>query len=224
MNEMPARLIVKLGPNPKKEYTLSQPEITIGRSPGNAIVVPNPEVSRRHARIRRDGSNYLIEDWGSTNGTFVSGQRIMGHTILRHGDEIRLGEYITYIFVNEPEKVSFLAAERVPGPDPELTIVDANPLQSQPQESKPAPQQAPPVNLQKATKDEFILPEELDKTGRNRLRLFGCGCLVILIPLLCMATLIFLDFYEQGRFLYCGPMRPIFEIFLGPIGFAPVCP
>jgi len=224
MNEVLARLIVKLGPNPKKEYTLSQPEITIGRSPRNSVVIINPEVSRRHAMLHRDGDNYFIEDCGSTNGTFVSGQRIMGNTILRHGDEIRFGDSIALLYIKESESTVSPAVDQILIPDPEITIVDTTLPQAPADKIEREPQLSPSFALQEAAVDDFILPDQQDTTTRNRLRLFGCGCTILFLPFLCLAVLIFLDIYEQGRFLYCGPIRPFFEIFLGPIGFAPICP
>ena len=223
MNDLPAYLVVKLGPNPEKEYRLSQPETTIGRSPGNTIAIAIPEISRRHARIRREGVNYSVEDWGSTNGTFISGQRIMGKTILHHGDEIRLGDSISFLFINEPQNSGTPPRITTSSPDSELTIVDSTPLALPLTKKELEKEDGHPSLLQGVTEDEFILPDQSNNTKRNRLRLVGCGCLVILIPLFCVATLVFLDFYQQGRFLYCGPLRPIFEIFLGPLGFAPIC-
>jgi len=224
MNAVPARLIVKLGPNPNKEYTLARSEITIGRGSGNAIVIQSPEVSRRHARIRRDGNSYFIEDWGSTNGTFVSGQRVMNLTLLRNKDTIKLGDSIILLFTDEPDNIAPLAEGSVSSLEHDVTMVDAVAPQLPPSQARNEPLSAPPVVTTEAAKDDFILPNDQDTNTSNRLRIFGCGCIILLIPLLCIAVLIFLDFYEQGRLLYCGPARPLFEIFLGPLGFAPICP
>ncbi len=148
MNDVPARLIVKLGPNPEKEYTLSQSEITIGRSSGNSIVIPNAEVSRRHAKIRRDGDRYFIEDWGSTNGTFVSGQRVMGLTILRDGDKIRLADNIILQYLDEPINLNPPEEDQFVAPESEVTIVDTTPPLPSPIAKIPEPQPAPVVEIQ----------------------------------------------------------------------------
>jgi predicted component of type VI protein secretion system len=66
------------------------PGTTIGRE-GCDITVPDPEMSRRHAVIRRLDGQVAIEDVGSTNGTYVNGQRIAGVAPLREGDVVRLG-------------------------------------------------------------------------------------------------------------------------------------
>jgi hypothetical protein len=64
---------------------------TLGRE-GCDVNLPDPEVSRRHAAIRAAaGGSFAIEDLGSSNGTFVNGERVTGVTALRDGDSIRLG-------------------------------------------------------------------------------------------------------------------------------------
>lgn len=65
--------------------------VTLGRSPDATIMLDDPEVSRLHARVSRtpDG-NYLLEDLGSKNGTFVNGTRVE-RRVLAFGDKIRIG-------------------------------------------------------------------------------------------------------------------------------------
>lgn len=67
-------------------------EYIIGRSPTNDIVIVDPYVSRRHARIfYRDGKWY-IEDLGSTNGTVVDGEPLEDKPVeLKDGSEIVVG-------------------------------------------------------------------------------------------------------------------------------------
>jgi len=65
--------------------------LSLGRDPQNDTVIDHPAVSRLHARIvRRDGA-FVIADLGSTNGTFVNGERIVGERVLKPGDSIRIG-------------------------------------------------------------------------------------------------------------------------------------
>ena len=65
-------------------------EIVIGRSSECDIVLGDPNVSRRHAEIRRLGRGYSLVDLGSTNGTEVNGQRVT-ETSLMNGDVIGVG-------------------------------------------------------------------------------------------------------------------------------------
>jgi signal transduction histidine kinase len=62
----------------------------IGRDSTNPICVPDIEVSRRHCRLTREGDEFLLSDLGSSNGTFVNGDRIK-QCELRSGDQIRVG-------------------------------------------------------------------------------------------------------------------------------------
>jgi FHA domain-containing protein len=73
-----------------RDLTLDQGVTVIGRSSGCDIVVDDPNVSRRHAEIRRLGEGYSLVDLGSTNGTEVNGQRV-GETSLMNGDVIGVG-------------------------------------------------------------------------------------------------------------------------------------
>ncbi|HJL19437.1 MAG TPA: FHA domain-containing protein [Sandaracinaceae bacterium LLY-WYZ-13_1] len=66
-------------------------EITIGRDPSNTIVLENPVVSARHARITRNPQGgFLVEDLGSTNGTYLRGERITQRVVTLQ-DDIYLG-------------------------------------------------------------------------------------------------------------------------------------
>jgi S1-C subfamily serine protease len=68
--------------------------LRIGRDPGNDLRLPDPQVSRRHARVWQDGGRYYVRDESSTNGTFVNEERIAGTRELKLGDRIRVGSSI----------------------------------------------------------------------------------------------------------------------------------
>ena len=80
-------LLLFLGEKQLGTFALTKPELTIGRNPGNDILIDNVGVSRRHAVIRISGDLVVVEDLGSANGTFVNGQKITKHE-LQDGDEI----------------------------------------------------------------------------------------------------------------------------------------
>lgn len=66
--------------------------IKIGKAKDNDFIANDPHVSRYHARlIREDGGNLLLEDTGSTNGTFVNGAQIVKKRVTPT-DHIRLGD------------------------------------------------------------------------------------------------------------------------------------
>jgi hypothetical protein len=80
--------------------TLEADVITIGRSPDNDLFLDDVTVSRRHARIVRDGRGFLVEDLRSLNGTYVNRRRIERHR-LRGGDELQIGKY-KLVFIESP--------------------------------------------------------------------------------------------------------------------------
>ena len=70
---------------------LNRPEILIGRTLNNDFVIDNPSVSKNHAQISADNGGHLVSDLGSSNGTFINGQRITSATRLEDGCEVRFG-------------------------------------------------------------------------------------------------------------------------------------
>ncbi len=74
-----------------KRVPLGKGKLVIGRSDDADVVISSKDVSRRHAAISYDGTAVRIEDLGSTNGTFVNGDRI-AKTELGMKDEIRIGD------------------------------------------------------------------------------------------------------------------------------------
>src|SRR5215470_2301285 len=76
----------------ESDFPLTAEEILIGRSPENGLVLPNDEVSRRHATLRLQDDSYLLIDLDSANGTMVNGEQIKEKTLV-HGDTITMGPY-----------------------------------------------------------------------------------------------------------------------------------
>jgi two-component system cell cycle response regulator len=86
-----ASLVVLAGANVGEMYRLDGGEQVLGRASNATIRLSDDGISRRHARVVREGNQYVIEDLGSANGTLVQGERIAGRTVLQDGDKIRLG-------------------------------------------------------------------------------------------------------------------------------------
>jgi len=91
-------LIVRQGPRPGQRFSLTQTTAIIGRTAGNDVVVNHPEVSRRHASLTWDGRQFIIQDLGSANGTFVNGVRLTAPQVLQPGDAIGLGPTVLLDF------------------------------------------------------------------------------------------------------------------------------
>jgi len=78
------------GPHAGKTFRLTS-EAVIGRDPSCDIALPEDvKASRTHARIRREGTGFVIEDAGSTNGTFVNGRRVQKQALVP-GDTVLIG-------------------------------------------------------------------------------------------------------------------------------------
>ncbi|MFA6074421.1 MAG: FHA domain-containing protein [Negativicutes bacterium] len=65
--------------------------LNIGRSENNDVVIASPTVSAEHAIISFKKGNYLITDFGSTNGTLLNGEKLEGSAVIKIGDEIAIG-------------------------------------------------------------------------------------------------------------------------------------
>ena len=98
MADQSYQLTMRSGPNPGTRFPFDQEEILLGRDLSNDITVGDPEVSRRHARFFIQDDNAFIEDLGSTNGTFLNGERISSPKQLRTGDVITFGENIVMVY------------------------------------------------------------------------------------------------------------------------------
>jgi S1-C subfamily serine protease len=66
--------------------------LVIGRDPGVGLSLPDGKASREHARLTPAGDTLTLEDLGSTNGTYVGGQRIAGPVTLAGGEQITIGD------------------------------------------------------------------------------------------------------------------------------------
>lgn len=232
MNESEALLVVERGPTPNQRFPLHTEQATLGRSAGNDLVLADPEVSRRHIRIIRRADGYAVEDIGSTNGTFVNGQRISHLTLLQDGDTIDLGDTVRLRFIAPAAQPAAAPAfdrptELAPAPNPWPDPVAPPPAAPAPVAPPPPPRPEalmPPPAPAATALPAYPPPAYADDSSRRgRGLLMGCG-LVIALLLVCAGTFLILDTYDQGRLLYCGALRPLFQLVLGPFGFAPVCP
>jgi pSer/pThr/pTyr-binding forkhead associated (FHA) protein len=127
------QLVMHSGPTPGKVFPMEGDVLTIGREAGNAIVINDAEVSRKHTQFVFQGGKYIVTDLGSTNGTFVNGQRLTGQHILQPGEVISLGEQINLLF------------ESVVPVDPNATMMSAGRQSAAPRAVAPAPRPQPVV-------------------------------------------------------------------------------
>ena len=91
---MALTVVVRSGdPKLPPSITFDAPRIVIGRGEGCEVRLPDPSISHRHASIRQRGTDYIVVDEGSTNGTFVGPVRLSPQAprVLRDGDLVRVG-------------------------------------------------------------------------------------------------------------------------------------
>jgi len=215
------QLVIRSGPELGNTFELTEAEITIGRDTNNTIVVNDPEVSRKHARLLSQAGGYVIEDLGSTNGTFVNGQRLMGPHMLRSGEMISMGDNISLAY----EAPSFdQAATRVSGavsPDTPVRPQTPPTVPAEPT-ARPYPAAAegaysgyvspgpvepaytpPQEQYEQDYYEQGYYEQPYEEPRSSRTWLFvGAGCLVVLLCVVVTAAVIFevMDLYCTGPF------------------------
>jgi hypothetical protein len=101
-------LVAVDGPDAGKRFPLGA-QARLGRSSDNDVHLADPQASRQHATIQRLGGDWVINDLGSSNGTFVGGTRIAGPTRLREGEIVRIGNTTLRLMISaaapEPRRV-----------------------------------------------------------------------------------------------------------------------
>lgn len=88
------------GPDSGKKYILEGDELYIGRHAQCEIVLGDPEVSRRHLKMMRMGSEWVMDDLGSTNGTWLNGQSVAIQA-LSPGDQVTIGQTVFRVRLEE---------------------------------------------------------------------------------------------------------------------------
>jgi pSer/pThr/pTyr-binding forkhead associated (FHA) protein len=141
-----ASLLVRSGSLKGKRLTVRTPVVNIGRADYNDLVIPEPSVSSSHAKLQRREGIWVLSDLGSTNGTYVDGERVTDETPLGPGAAIRFGE-VTTLFESTDDTTGIqqrVGTKMVPGvpAEPTRTPTPTAPRRSirvAPPEPKPVP-------------------------------------------------------------------------------------
>jgi pSer/pThr/pTyr-binding forkhead associated (FHA) protein len=209
------RLVVRQGPIPGQIFELNRNEISIGRDIANDFVINDAEVSRKHARLTREGDRYKIEDFNTTNGTYIDGQRLIGPHVLAIGEIIMFGDNVGVVFDGEPASPDVTVASQVELGRTPVAAIPA-PVESYVQPvAAPIPQVSTIPILQQAVPTfEQGQAVEPGKKPVNTWVLAGLGCLVVIV-ILVIAVLVFIDQpWKPGGGLYCTtPFDIIFRAF-----------
>jgi len=190
------RLVMSQGPQPGQTFILDQDVLTLGRDPSSSIVISDPQVSRRHARIMQQSGFMVIEDLGSTNGTYINGMRLTGPHALANGDVIGLGEAVTLTFYSGMQAGVTEAVAGQPAPVPPPSYAPPPPVAPPP--PPPAYAAVPPVA------EAPFVEEKRSRTKQGLL--IGCGCLVLLAITACVAVFL-LDYFGWLPPLFYEPLR-----------------
>ena len=193
MSEASFRLIVRTGPNPGMVFELTKEVTLFGRDVTNDIVLADAEVSRQHARLTHTPGGYVLEDLGSTNASFVNGERLIAPRTLNPGDLVGFGENVTLNF----EAISPDAAATIASPAAAPTPTPY-PGQPAPEPHAPVPSPGEPV----PTPVPATPGEEVTQKRRLPILLAGGGCIVALLA--CAALL-----YWMPISWWCAILTPL---------------
>jgi predicted component of type VI protein secretion system len=186
-------LVMRSGPHVGMSYPLETPEIFIGRDPANAISINDTEISRNHAKLSLHGNAYVIQDLGSTNGTFVNGQRISGTQVLNPGDSISLGENIVLIYESAFDAGATVIASQAP-----RTLIQAR--RPEPA-AAPAPMPAAPaapVYAAQVPAGPVQVAAPTEKKGGGKIALILIIVAALCLIMACIAAFIWVDSDKSG--------------------------
>jgi pSer/pThr/pTyr-binding forkhead associated (FHA) protein len=105
-----------------ERHDLTGSVVTVGRDAGNDIVLDDPRVSRCHAELRMEGSQWQLVDLESSNGTAVNGHRVRRRS-LRDGDRIRFGD-LTVVYTTRADPNATVVDDRDNSPAPAHHLTD----------------------------------------------------------------------------------------------------
>jgi pSer/pThr/pTyr-binding forkhead associated (FHA) protein len=209
------QFVMRSGPTPGKIYPIEGNELTVGRESNNSIAINDAEVSRKHARLEKRGTSYVIQDLGSTNGTFVNGVRISGIQVLNAGDEVSFGENILLMYEAVVDPNATMVSSPKPAKtemSPQRPVVAAPP--AAPASSRPAAAVPGPAYSGKVPAGPVSSPAS---KSNSKIILIIIAVVVLCIIAGCIGTLAWIDADPTGA-RWCQYLPFIARLFGG------VCP
>ncbi len=176
-----ATIEILTGANLGETHELTGRETLLGRHPECQVVFRDSTVSRRHARITRDGDDFYVDDMGSQHGTRVNGEQIRFPRRLVHGDEIQLSQ-ITLVFSSEDGSVLEGAKDR---PSTIVTSLDVLGDAGLRDEAHAAPKCRALLEITRSLGVSLNLKEILPKVLENIFRILpqaSRGCILLADP------------------------------------------
>jgi len=220
MNASDAHIVVHQDPTTQQVFPLTEGVITLGREAYNDVVLIDPEASRKHCQISFQAGRYVIEDLGSTNGTYVNGRQILTATALNRGDVIEIGDMARILFQGPSSDIGETVM-REPSSSRDVTMAMPEDLATfseslQPPSADSVTVQESQLPATPVTDVQMAMPEPQASTGSgsiNRRYLSIFGCLIVLLVIACVTSVFLLDALAPDA-LYCGPGQSIFELFM----------
>ncbi len=180
------------------QVILGSTPLTLGRSQGNSLIIPDPQIATYHAEIRQETRGYSITDLDSPSGTCINGQRIYSRVphALNSGDTIKIGStMLTYIIGSSMPGQSETAmnAATIPAANSYPNRYRYSPVPTDPytgygeqQPSSLVPPPPPNMNTSEASKAPApypipSIPAPVPAPKRNRLWLLLSGLVVVVL-------------------------------------------
>jgi predicted component of type VI protein secretion system len=198
---------MRSGPTPGKVFPLEAAEITVGRDTTNGITINDAEVSRRHAKLTLQGNAYQLEDLGSTNGTFVNGNRLSGPFTLKANDTVSFGENIVLIVEAAFDANATMAA---PVKAAKTTIA--------PLPATPSPATPPPSYSGQVPAGPASAPAPRKKSRAGTVVLIVVAVILLCLILACVILFLWVDADKTGARWCMIPFRFVAQMLGG------VCP
>lgn len=192
------QITMRSGPTPGKTYPFEVEEAHLGRDLANDITVSDPEISRRHARFFMRDESIFLEDLGSTNGTFLNGERVTSPQQLRSGDVITFGEHVVMVFERTAFDVeSTIVAGQAPLVDEDMTPEPQvyQPVQDQEPYSEPLPV---------AEKVEVLPKEKPAKPVKAKKGKLPAWLVVLLVAIVVLTCVIAVTLYFMPASWWCA--------------------
>ncbi len=207
------RLILVSGAGAGTEYPLEKTELQLGRDLSNDIVINDPEVSRHHAHLILQDDGYIFEDLGSTNGTFIRGQRLAAPVVLRPGESITIGEKVNlkYEVISSDQSATVVVQRRV-GEDAQYQFEQPQVPQSPgtpPFAIPPTPAVVPPPGGGHIQPPSAVYGKP--KTKKKSKALTVILILLAILVVFCVIPLIIVDVTNS----WCSIFGPILNMLFG---------
>jgi suppressor of ftsI len=177
------------GPGPGERVEIDR-ELILGRE--GDVALNDPEASRRHAAVRPVQQGVELEDLGSSNGTFVDGQRIAGKVTLTENAAVRIGTSELRVEIELPDVTKLRSVAETPSDRPIVDIQATVKRSVVPEE----PTSAPPGQ---AAREEEAAAEGKEPSRKRPMALIGGGAGVVVIVILAAILLLAGGSTKQAR-------------------------